>query len=40
MTMGGMKDYQWKEGSQPQEGKKEDDHGMDERLPREGRRST
>ena len=42
MTMRRMKDYKGKEGSRPREGKKsttgrkEDDHGMDERLPSEG----
>ena len=41
-----MKDYKGKKGSQPREGKKlttgrkEDDHGVNERLPSGGRRST
>ena len=46
MTIGGMKDYQWKEGSQLREGRKstkgrkEDDYGMDERLLREAKKIT
>ena len=45
MTMRRMKDYKGKEGSRPREGKKsttgrkEDDHGTVDRLPREGRKS-
>ena len=41
-----MKYYQGKEGSPLREdrnitkGREEDDHGMDERNPREGRKST
>ena len=46
MTIGGMKDYQWKERSQPREGRKSskgrkgNDYGKDERLPWKARKTT